>query len=391
MVLWLAAGPRPDEHAPAESVPPLDAAEGFTLGNPGPWGQMEYRVIRVELPDENIAIDQPGQAPVRWFFSGHDKSQAIEFLRSAGLGQAQLERLQGADWKTEANGVAVEPGDELVLSLGPESRAKIYALLVEMPENEGSVDPLWFRPGQVDQRLKDSGLAQSSLDLLERLLYAQGKDLLLFADFGPAARNLPDAAERRRFVKAVCRKKTLLARLRIGPESDVADMVAYWSVGGRRKDVAPLLNAVKREGEGTLSILSLLPRFIRERLYTYPVLSSGPAAPKQDGLWSAMNAFRESPDDRFADRSHLKQVLQQDHYNILAPSQLGDLVFLSTQQDTVVHAAVYIADDVMFTKNGVGPTQPWLLMHLQDLIDTHAVRYPSKGPLKTLYFRPKAG
>jgi hypothetical protein len=357
----------------------------------GAWGQLQYRPIRIELPDEFVFVPPASQPPVRWFFKGHSKPRAIEFLRSAGFTPAQLDVLEKAGWKTEGDGVAVLPGDELVLSMTPEVRAKVYALLVEMPENARFIDPIWFRPGQVDERLKDSGLSEATLALLKSLLYPQGKDLLLFADFEPAVRRVTDPREQHEFMQALSRKRTMLARLAINPDSDMEAIINYWSVGGRRKDVAPLLNSLRHEGQGNLSILCLVPRFMREHLYNHPFTTTDPTSVKQDCFWSAMNFFNDPPDDRFNDMEYVRLVLKRDYFNILEPSQLGDLIFLTTREETVIHAAAYVADDVVFTKNGASYTQPWILMRHQDMVDTYAVRYPTSGPLKVLYFRRKGG
>jgi hypothetical protein len=69
---------------------------------------------------------------------------------------------------------------------------------------------------------------------------------------------------------------------------------------------------------------------------------------------------------------------------------LGDLLLLSARNEAVVHAAVYVADDLVFTKNGESYTQPWILMRMADMIDTYNVRYPTGGPLTTVCFRLKS-
>ena len=56
----------------------------------------------------------------------------------------------------------------------------------------------------------------------------------------------------------------------------------------------------------------------------------------------------------------------------------------------MVHAANYVADDVVFTKNGGFATQPWMLMHLDDMIDAYATHHPMSGPLKRHYVRRKS-
>lgn len=42
-------------------------------------------------------------------------------------------------------------------------------------------------------------------------------------------------------------------------------------------------------------------------------------------------------------------------------------------KDQAVHAAVYIADDIVFTKNGNNIRQPWILMRLKNLIAAYSV------------------
>jgi hypothetical protein len=100
-----------------------------------------------------------------------------------------------------------------------------------------------------------------------------------------------------------------------------------------------------------------------------------------------MNFFNETPDNRVNDMNYLKQVLTTDYATINQPTQMGDLIFLATPKDAVIHAAVYIADDIVFTKNGESYTQPWILMHMEDMLDTYAVKHPHSGPLKMLLYR----
>lgn len=359
-------------------------------GKPGPWGQLDYRPIRIDPPDEFVFVPPIDQPPVHWVFHAMTKEQAVEFLKSAGITAAQLETIGKAAWKPEPQGVSVEPGDDFILSLSPDARGKIYSRLVEFEENSRQLDPVWFEKGQVEERIKDSGLSQSSLDLLKSLLYPQGPSLLLFADFEPALRRLPDDQERHRFMKAVSRKKTLLAGLRITPNSDLSQIIDYWGVGGRKKDVAPLLGAMRHEGDAKVNLVCLLPSFARERLFTYPFPGSvDGTGVKQDCFWTAMNFFSTTPDNRVNDMTYLRDLLKSDYYTINQPSQLGDVVFLATPQDAVIHAAAYVADDVVFTKNGESYTQPWILMRMDDMIDTYAVKHPSGGPLKVLCYRKK--
>mgnify|MGYP003847148009 CR=1 FL=1 len=55
----------------------------------------------------------------------------------------------------------------------------------------------------------------------------------------------------------------------------------------------------------------------------------------------------------------------------------------------VIHAAIFITTDIVFTKNGYDFTQPWVLMRKQDMLDTYAARYPT-STLQSIYFRKRS-
>ncbi|MGA2061099.1 MAG: hypothetical protein ABSG67_11505 [Thermoguttaceae bacterium] len=369
-----------------------DAISAHTIqGNPGPWGRVLYVHVMIDIPDEFVILPPSDQPPVRWFFKDYSKEKVIELLKSADISQVQIDNLlPDSAWKSEDNGTWLTPGDELILSLSPEARSKIYSILVAYSENSEQMDPVWFQPETLDKQLSESGLAESSIKLLKSLLYQNGSKLLLFADKDTALHQIAGDGEKRLFIKTISRKATLMARLKIGADSDVEALAGYWGVGGRHKDVLPLISSIQRvDGGLNMSVVYLLPHFIRDHLYMYPFPSADPQAPKQDCFWSAFNAMSAQPDDRFSDMQFAGQTLIKDYYNIAQPSQLGDLVFLSTADNQAIHAAVYIADDIVFTKNGFHCTQPWILMHLKDMVETYAARLPAGKQLNVLYYRQK--
>ncbi len=312
-------------------------------------------------------------------------------LKSAGVSQEQIDKFPSdSAWTSAAEGTWLTPGDELILSLSPETRSNIYSVLVAFPENDDQLDPVWFRSETIDKQLGESGLSASSIKLLKSMLYRNGSELLLFADKNTALRHIPGDSEKRLFMKTISRKSTLMARLRIDDESDIEGLAGYWGVGGRRKDILPLMKSLQRvEGGLNMSIIYLLPHFMRDHLYSFPFPSSDPQAPKQDCFWTAFNALNTQIDDRLSERAYDRQVLTENYYAIAQPSQLGDLVFLSSEDNEAIHAAVYVADDVVFTKNGFHCTQPWILMHMRDMVETYVARFPPGKKMTVHYFRQK--
>ena len=110
---------------------------------------------------------------------------------------------------------------------------------------------------------------------------------------------------------------------------------------------------------------------------------------KEDCYWSAFNFFSDTPDNRFNDFGYMEEVLRRDYDRIEKPSQLGDLVFLAVGKKTVIHVAAFVADDLVFTENGEDLRQPWILMHMADMIESYGVKYPHSGTMEPQYFRKK--
>ena len=87
-----------------------------------------------------------------------------------------------------------------------------------------------------------------------------------------------------------------------------------------------------------------------------------------DCHWSTMNFFNETPDDRFSDTAFTSKYIGDHYYQIAQPSAYGDRIFLIDANGAAIHSGVFIADDIIFTKNGNNYAQPWMLMRLKDLL-----------------------
>ena len=99
-----------------------------------------------------------------------------------------------------------------------------------------------------------------------------------------------------------------------------------------------------------------------------------------------MNFFNEKPDIRLSNFDYARQVLSTAYYETHEERSYGDLIVLLDANQTTVHACVYIADDVVFTRNGADYLQPWVLMKMPDVL----AHYASEKPLRVLTLRPKS-
>jgi hypothetical protein len=338
-----------------------------------PWGQLSLHDIDLEQPEEYVAYEVGTNKVAQWNFDGMSQADVRATMVDAGLTALQVERALSPACMTSANGqTVIMPDSDLVLSMRPEQRAKLYTVLARFSSNELIQYPFVFPGNSFSERLDKANLRPETISIIQSMLYPRG-DAQCFSDLAVLLKQLPDDNERLQTVKALSHQSAVLMGIHVWPDSDIDKIIGYWSwpSGVRLIDVRPLLESLKRKPNGgAASILYFLPQFARQRLYTYP-LPSRPGDSVMDCHWSTMNFFNGVPDNRFSDPKFTADYLLSHYYTIAKPTAYGDLVFLLDKNGNAIHSAVYLADDIVFTKNGNNFAQPWMLMHLKDLISEY--------------------
>jgi hypothetical protein len=356
--------------------------EPVFYGKSGPWGDLKYVRITIEPPDEFVPVDDRVFEKTRWHFAGYQRSQLADLFNACDLTPAQRAGLLDTNtWSDAINDIVVTPSDRLILELSEAARTKIYSVLAESVLNDFQYWPFTFRLDGFDEWFQRSGVSDATRALVRRLTYRRGQSLC-FSDLPEVFAQIPTVAERRRLFKTLSRNSTLLMKLQINPDTDTDDLYSYWAKGGRAKDLKPLLESLTKVPGGiTIDVAHLLPPFARKRLNSYPFPQADPSVAAPDCFWTALNFFNEPPDDRYRDDNVWKAELQAN-YTVVTQPTYGDLIFLLRPDDSPLHAAVYVADDVVFTKNGGNYRQPWILMEWADLM----ARYPENHALRTVIF-----
>jgi len=286
--------------------------------------------------------------------------------------------------ETSSSETLIRPDDALVMSLSRAARAKLYERLSLTDDNHYMRYPFCFPGLSFDQCFSDSAIKPDTISLVRRLLYPRGQ-AQFFSDFPVVMRQVP-VEERAPLLEALSRQSAVLARLRVGRDTDIDKVLGYWDRGIQIKDVRPLLESLKRlPTGGTISVLYLLPQFARQRLYTFPQPSNSNER-IMDCHWSTMNFFNEKPDDRFANPDYTVKYLEANYYRIARATAYGDLIFFLDANGSAIHSGVYLADDIVFTKNGNNIAQPWMLMRLSDV----SARYQSGTSGRIAVYRNRA-
>lgn len=355
----------------------------------GPWGRLTLTPIIVSPPLEYVAADwgrpEPGQ--YRWYFPGTGPDMLRAFLSSTGLTADQAARLESTARPDERiRGLTITPDPELLRQLTPEVRSRIYTQLARTHLNADQANSFRFFGGTAEAWLAHSLISPETRALIEPLIYRDG-DIMHFADAEIVLDQVTDAAERQKLAKVLLRQPTMLVRLAVDATSEVSTLADYWGRGGRSTDVRPLLESVAAPGDDAeIDIIHLLPAFARNRLYRYPRLTAEdlnkPAL--VNCLWSSLNFFNDEPDDRFLDLDASLTELKTNYYIVESNYQLGDVIALLDGEGDLFHVVVYIADDLVFTKNGTSPVAPWTIMPLQRVKDYY--RNQSQDP-RLIYHR----
>jgi hypothetical protein len=298
-----------------------------------------------------------------------------------GIHQGAAERLaQSAEWHELPDGFALSPSLNLVLQLTPKARQNLYAVLAPDSRNE-QFFPFLFRADAFDAWFAKSTLPSNALATVRRLIYTNGA-AICFCDLGTFD-NLYSTNETVRLVKTLSRVPAALLRVRITPAQDTAASFRYWT-NRRASADQPVIESLQRGKPGTwVDVAELLPPFARDRVYTYPNPKVDPNAAREDCFWSSMNFFNREPDPRLLDFTNAQQIIRSEYHVERGERTFGDLIAFADAQGRFVHMCVYIADDVVFTKNGAHVYQPWVLMKMPDML----ARYPADKPLQTLTFR----
>ena len=367
------------------AVDPQDATRSIRSG---PWGELLMNDISLERPAEYLTDEVSHPQPEVWTFSGLKPEAAKAVLAKHGLSAEQI-GLAFAPGAVAENktGTTLRPSMEFLLSLTPEARQKLFTGLAGTGVNLYIDYPYIFPGDSLDLIYANSRLHPDDVALLKQLMYVNGT-AQQFSDYQALLCKIPTVERRVALACVLSRQSAVLARLVVKPSTDIDKIASYWGnvPNVRLTDLRPLLESLKQLPDGgTISLLYVLPKFARDRLYTFP-LPPQPGEPEMDCHWTTFNFGNETPDNRLNDPNYAVQFIQKNYYQIAAPSRYGDVVLLLNDKNEVKHSAVYLADDIVFTKNGNNYRQPWMLMRIPDMLAT----YPNTPPMRVAYMRHKA-
>lgn len=337
----------------------------------GPWGEVETVSIMLQRPENYFASDDATPQPIVWHLNPQDVGKFQEMVLRTEMAEEHKRLLSSTNqWEQTAGTMRITPPLEAILSLSNEARERLYGLLARNPLNPNYRYP-FMHWGSFDTWFAGYQLAPATLGLMQSLTYRRG-GALCFSDLGLLQHKL-EPGEFQEASRAISAVSSLLMRVKITPQTDIEALMKYWGTTTRAGKVKPLLESVKRLPDGNdLNVTWFFPPVPRLLVYSYPNPTNAPNQVFPDCVWSSMNFFNETPDDRFYKAAYLEQVLKTDYHTVPRAELFGDvmLVYEKVGNDIdTVHMCVFVANGVVFTKNGYNPRQPWILAKARDVLN----------------------
>lgn len=357
------------------------ASTSVPAARTGKWGKMTLTPIVISPPIELVITDWGFMSRPTWLFPDANADMVAQMLQSAGVSAEDAARLR-ADVRSEPRiaGVILVPDPAWVRTLTQETRARIYHILAKSELNVEQAQAFRYPGSSLESWLGSSLILPRTRQLVEPLIYQDG-GYMLFSDVELVRKEIGSDDEMRRLSKVLFRQPTVFARLSVDNPSNLDALVEYWGRGGRRTEIRPLLESVVGGGaDKFIDVIHLLPPFARNYLYSYPKLSVADLDKPVvvNCLWTSLNFFLSKPDDRFLDVAVALKTLKEDYFVVETYFELGDVVAFLDEKGKLFHAAVYIADDLVFSKNGLSAMAPWTLMSLDDVKGYY--RWRSENP-----------
>jgi hypothetical protein len=343
---------------------------GYTKqANPGPWGELIVSNIYLEAPDSVIdVVGKPDPVP-RWNFPGASASIVKDILVQSGVDLALVERLT-SDNQLKAVGteVVVYPKLEDLLQIKGVVRDKLYTEISKYPQNDYYTDPVFILSGDVEEWLSEASLNANQKDVVRQMVWHRG-NALVFSNVGVLLSYAQNAEEIKNTLRAITRCMSLVVskKFPLKPEQR-ENFLKYWIGNQVESPRMTFIKSVSKEKNlnDTVDIMHFLPVIMREKLYTFPSLKDGAKGRMPDCHWTSLNFFNLTPHDYYRSTSLAAIQLTQAYNQVSAPYQFGDVLCFTDKGDGL-HTCVYIADNIVLTKNGENILAPWVLLTIEDV------------------------
>lgn len=344
----------------------------------GVWGSIEL-ISSIIQPCEEYIVNQINRYDLyeqfnssrQWVFNDMKLENIKQLFLDGGLDEAVCSRLlQSTSPISGGKGYITTLPDEILNSFTPETRARLYNLIGDCSGNGMYGQPVYFCSGNPEEWFYQSSLSEKQIEKLLSLVYVKN-GVSYISDIHLV---LPLIAEDELvgFIQTIFRSKTVDCQLIIEEGQDVSGLVNYWGGPDDARSVEDTLEKLSQKtGGGKISISELLPVIPQNRLDTYVGLDEFEADWK-DCHWTTINFFNHRVDESYYNSPDTFSYLCKLSKPIKAEEmKFGDIVSVFDENNILVHSCIYIADNLVMTKNGMGNLMPFVISYLDKTVSIY--------------------
>jgi hypothetical protein len=219
----------------------------------------------------------------------------------------------------------------------------------------------------VDEWLRGSPIPKNVVEIIRQLVYPSGEGVF-FSDLRLILKYAASDTEARNWVKALTRMRAVVADLHVGSDDELPALRRYWSADFHRTDSLPMLDAAAEvDGGSNLDLTHLFPPLPRRLVYSYTSPDIERTGQTPNCHWTSLNFFNYTRQNILLDLKLATSAVLDNYEPVAAPYTFGDVLFFLNAQGDAYHSCVYVADNLVFTKNGENEMVPWLLTRLDDV------------------------
>lgn len=332
---------------------------------PGPWGELEYKWFVLAPPADAVETLRLTGDQITWTFPGMASKTVVSLLEDVQLDWSTWPELSPDRWEASDDGVVMRPTVALVAAMTPAQRARIYSVLGKSSDNPNHHRPWGVVPKEYAERWVDlSRMPQDIKGLVKTLLY-EHNGAVAFTDV-QVVLSRTDNEQRAEFLRWLLSNPAVTVRLRLDSNTNVGAVSEYWESYDSSIHALPLLQSLILDEPHYIDIINLLPSFPRKRLNRYAIGDlANEGGERPDCFWSSVNFL--------ADRAEANPFSDgfgeyfRSNYRPAKDLEFGDIILWLDEAKRVTHACVYVAGNIVFTKNGGEQRRPWILSTMNEV------------------------
>lgn len=355
----------------------------------GPWGDMLVWDMQIHQPTEYEGFIKLSPQGPFWNFGQVGEERVKEIFTSSGCSAEESKTLMASQVPQKDGSLVIQPPEPILISLSSDVRSRLYLELAKNRGNTFQANPVLIDPTKLAIQLRTIAPNPAPIrEMIQKLSYPRN-GYTYFSDPEMIWRLMGGGdKEKETLFSFLTTMHAVMVYISVKPDSEIDMPILYWALpmpGVRVKDLYPLFESQKSLSKGgSIPITYLLPEPARNSLYTTALISQG-GERSADCLSTALLFFSPEPDPRVSNPEFAFKFVREHYYEIARPSLAGDLVLLMNDQGILVHAAVHLAGDIVYSKNGMSTSQPWVLMHEKDMVGL----FSALSPMRVYYMRWK--